>query len=74
MHGKRFRRHVTLGIDVAVEGLPRRHAIVDLDAANLDQPIAAQRIEASGFGIEDDFTHGSWEPSLRRIRLAAAAS
>ena len=56
--GKRFRRHIALGIDVAVESLPRRHAVVDLDAADLDQPVAAQRIEASGFGIENDFAHG----------------
>ena len=58
MHGKRFRRHVALGIDVAVKGLPGRHPVVDLDAADLDQPVAAQRVEASGFGIENDFAHG----------------
>ena len=59
VHGKGFRRHVALGIDVAVKGLPGRHAVEDLDAADLDQPIAAQRIEASGFGIENDFAHGA---------------
>ena len=58
VHGKRFRRHVALGIDVAVKRLPRRHAVVDFDAADLDQPVAAQRIEAGGFGIENDFAHG----------------
>ncbi len=57
VHGKRFRRHVALGIDVAVIGLPGRHAVVDLDAADFDQPVAAQRIEACGFGIENDFAH-----------------
>ena len=58
MHVKCFRRHVAFGIDVAVEGLSRRHAVEDLDAADLDQPVAAQRIEARGFGIENDFAHG----------------
>ena len=74
MHGKRFGRHVALGIDVAVKGVSRRHAVVDLDAADLDQPVAAQRVKASGFSIENDFAHGFQEPSLRRITLAAAAS
>ena len=58
MHGECFRRHVALGIDVAVKALPRRHTVVDLDAADLDQPVAAQRIEACGFGVENDFAHG----------------
>jgi hypothetical protein len=58
MHGECFGRHVALGIDVAVKGLAGRHAVEDLDAADLDQPVAAQRIEAGGFGIENDFAHG----------------
>jgi hypothetical protein len=37
--------------------LAGRHAIEDLDAADFDQPIAAQGIEAGGFGIENDFAH-----------------
>ena len=57
MHGEGFRRHLALGIDVAVEGLPGRHAVEHLDTADLDQPIAAQGIKASRFGIEDDFAH-----------------
>ena len=28
------------------------------DAADLDEPVSAQRIEASGFSIENDFAHG----------------
>ena len=57
VHGEGFRRHVALGIDVPMKGLPRRHAVENLDAADLDQPVAAQRIEARGFGIENDFAH-----------------
>src|SRR3954465_4384281 len=79
MHGKRFGRHVALGIDVAVKSLAGRHPVVDLDAADLDQAVAAQGIEAGGFGIENDFAHESLEsrfsePQSRRIRLAVAAS
>jgi hypothetical protein len=37
--------------------LARRHAVENLDAADFDQAIAAERIEASGFGVENDFTH-----------------
>src|SRR6266545_6935410 len=65
VHGKRFRWHVALGIDVAVKGLPRRHAVEYLDAADRDQAVAAQRIEASGFSIENDFAHGFQEPELQ---------
>jgi len=40
MHGECFRGHVALGIEMTMKCLPRRHAIEDLDAADLDQPIA----------------------------------
>ena len=36
---------------------PGGKAIEQLDTADLDQPIALERIEASGFGIEHDFAH-----------------
>jgi hypothetical protein len=47
-----------------VKGLPRRHAIENLDTADFNQPVAPQRVEAGGFGIENDFAH---EPS-RKVR------
>src|SRR3954470_14581913 len=59
MHREGFRRHLALGIEVAMKGLAGRHAIEDLDAADLDQPVAPQRVEAGGFGIENDFAHRS---------------
>src|SRR5947209_16889117 len=59
MHREGFRRHLALGIEVAVKGLAGWHAIEDLDAADLDQPVAPQRVEAGGFGIENDFAHSS---------------
>jgi hypothetical protein len=75
MHGEGFGRHVALGIDVAVKSLAGRHPVEDFDAADLDQPVAAQGIEASGFGIENDFAHEfSSMTGKQRIRFAAAAS
>ena len=50
-------RHVALGIDVGVEGAPRRHVVDELDRADLDDPVAGVRIETGGFGVEDDLTH-----------------
>src|SRR5690348_5273051 len=55
---KGFGRHLPLRIDVAVKGLTGRHAVDQLDTADFDQAVAAQGIEAGGFGVEDDFAHG----------------
>jgi hypothetical protein len=41
-----------------MKGLPGRHAVEDLDAADFNQPIAAQWIKAGGFSIENNFAHG----------------
>jgi hypothetical protein len=49
--------HVALGVYVAVILAPRGDAVQKLDAADLDQPVAAFGIEAGGFGIEDDLAH-----------------
>ena len=57
MHRECFGRHVALWIEMPVKGLPGRHAIDHLDAADFNQPVAPQRVEARGFGIENDFTH-----------------
>jgi len=57
MHRECFRRHVALRIEMPVKGLPGRHAIDYLDAADFNQPGRPQRVEARGFGIENDFAH-----------------
>ena len=49
--------NVPLGVDVAVEGLPGREAVDELDAADLEQPVTLVRIESGGFGVEHDFAH-----------------
>src|SRR5262249_62090531 len=59
VHGKRLGRHVAFGIAVAVERLPARNAVDQLDAANLDHPMPLEGIEAGGLGIEHDLAHES---------------
>ena len=34
-------------------------AVDDLDAADLDHSVAAQRVQSGGFSVEDDFAHGA---------------
>jgi preprotein translocase subunit SecB len=41
VHGICFSRHFALGIEMPVKGLAGRHAIENLDTADLNQPIAA---------------------------------
>ena len=57
VHGESFGRHVAFRIDVPMKGLSGRHPVENLDAADFNQPIAPQRIEASGLGIENNFAH-----------------
>ena len=57
VHLLRFERHVALGIEVGVEMAAGFDAVDDLDAADLDHPVAAGRIEPGGFGVENDFPH-----------------
>ena len=75
---KRFRRHVAFGIEIAVERLAGREAVDQLDAADLDQPMPGNGIEAGGFGIEHDLAHANLErrsvsrrPGQCRRRAAA---
>src|SRR5262245_36935920 len=49
--------HVALGIDVGMKRGARRNAVDQLDAADLDNAVATERIEAGGFGIENDLAH-----------------
>ncbi len=51
--------HVALGIHVAMEVLSGRKAVEQLDAADLDQPVALQGVEAGGFRVEHDLAHAA---------------
>ena len=57
MYAESTFRHVALGIDVALEDFSAGHMIDQFDAADLDDAIAAQRVKAGGFGIQNDFPH-----------------
>src|SRR5580704_3821601 len=64
-------RHVAFRIEVKMERLSGRKPVDHFDAADLDQPIALQRVKAGGFGIENDLAH-QVSPQ-KRIRFAAAS-
>ena len=53
----RLGRHAALGIEIAMKSLARRYAVDQLDAADLDQAMALERIKPRRFGIEHDFAH-----------------
>ncbi len=44
-----------LGMDQAVKTAPGRQQVLDLDTADLDQPVTLTGIQSGGFGVEDDF-------------------
>ena len=72
MHRKSLGRHRPLRIDMPVKDLPGRHPVDHFDAADFDQPVTPEGIEAGGFGIENDFAHETG-PQRRQISFAAAA-
>jgi hypothetical protein len=61
--------HVALGVDVAVKFAPSRDAIDDLDAADLDQPVTAQRIEPRRLGVENDLAQHRLPPANARTSV-----
>ena len=66
-------RHVAFRIEIAMERLAGWKAVDQLDTADLDHPIALQRIEAGGFGVEHDLAHWNLQDG-RRIISAGTAS
>src|SRR3984957_10838138 len=53
---RRF-RHVAFRVEIEMERLAGRKAVDELNAANLDAPIARKGIKAGRFGIENNFAH-----------------
>ena len=45
------------GVDVAVEAPAGRHVVDELDGPELDDAVAAVRVEPGRLGIEHDLTH-----------------
>ena len=66
VHGDGVRMDIALGIEIAVELAAGWDAVDDLDAAELDQAIAAGRVEARGLGVEHDLAQHRVD--LMRIR------
>jgi hypothetical protein len=52
-------RHVALGVHMRVPDAPRRNAVEELDAADLDDAVALEGVEPRGLGIEHDRAHAS---------------
>ncbi len=62
-----------LGVDVGVIAAPGRKVVEELDAADLDHPVAGRRIGPGRFGIEDDLAqHRSDLRSGPRVAQDAA--
>ena len=57
VNGEGLGRHLALRVEIAVEGRAGRNPVEQLDAADLDQAVTLDGIEAGGFGVEDDFAH-----------------
>src|SRR5947209_728649 len=73
MHRFCLERHLPLGIEIAVKLPPRFDAIVDFDATDLDHPVAADRVQPGGLGVEDDLPHVEnyrLEPIPRQARMS----
>ena len=68
LHG--LGRHLALGVDVAVEDPAGGHVVEELHRPELDDAVAAVRVEAGGLGVEHDLTHAAC-PALI---LASSAS
>ena len=50
---------VALGVQMAVPDASRGDAVDQLDAADLDDPVAVERVEPGGLGVEDDLAQAS---------------
>jgi hypothetical protein len=55
MHVEGLIGHVAFGVQMTVPHPPRRDAVDQLDTADLDDPVAVERVEPRGLGVEDDF-------------------
>jgi hypothetical protein len=72
VHRKGLGRHVTLGIDVAMERQPGGYAVEQLDAADLDHPMPLKGIETRGLGIQNDFPHANFPSDDGRYPMSSS--
>ena len=57
MHPLGFDRHIAFGIEIGLEGFAGGEMIDQFDTADFHDAVAVARLEARGFGIEDNLTH-----------------
>ena len=58
VHPLRLGGHVALGVEIAVKGGAGRHPVHHFDASDFHQPIAGFGVQTSGFGVENNLSHG----------------
>ena len=64
VHGHRVTMDIALGIEVAMELAARGNTVDDLDAAELDQPVAVDGVEPRRLRVEDDLAQ-HWRFPMR---------
>ena len=52
---------LALGVDVELDRAAGGAPVDDLDARELDDAVALLRVEAGGFGVEDDLAHSGFD-------------
>ncbi len=62
VHGFGLGRHVAFGVDVSWKVRPVGMWLTSSTAADLDDAVAAQRVETGGLGVEHDLAHHPGAP------------
>src|SRR5690606_5443793 len=67
VHGQRLGVAVAVGVEVQMKVIAREAAIDHLDAGHFDDAVALRRIQARGFGIENDLAHERLTPAEKKF-------
>src|SRR4029077_20568842 len=66
-------RNVAFRIEIRMKCRTGRYPVEQLDAAEFDKAMALARIQAGGFGIENDFAHSAFQRQNHRRRFGSVA-
>jgi len=58
MDSGRIGRHIPLGIEIDLVVAAGGNVVAELQAGDFHHPVSVAGIQAGGFGIEDDLSHG----------------
>ena len=72
MHPRCLRRDVALRIDQGMKMAAGRQVVDQLQRRDLDQPVAIQRVQAGGLGIEQHRADHGRSPLMKRRRVRKA--